>query len=415
MRSLRLVRYLPQFGWRPIVVTSERGFDMIHGDDHSLIQKIPAATHLLRVRDPLGPILKSTSAKIGRHIYQVDRACKLLAFPDEKIFWAFRAYKTALSYFEKTRPDVIYATGFPWSSLLVGMWLKRVFNKPLIVDLRDPWTLSPMPVWSKFPHHRNLERKIMQAADTVIFTSESTAEEYRRHYSDLAEKITTIPNGFDPDDFAIVGSRSNHRTDNKFKMIYAGSLSDAIPPAERTRTLVPLLNALQAFKEKYAAASKRVVLEIYSNDIPSTRKFSDHLGLSDLVKFMPRISHREITKKICDANMGVLVIQASADGSQIVAAKLYEYIAAGLPVLALAPMPSETAKIIGRYGLGYVFSHRQHPGEVAEMIYRAANDRMDLAKLAEAQAEFNGVNLVGKLASRFDELIKENRHEVVAS
>ena len=415
MRALRLLRYLPEYGWNPTVLTSRGGCDFVHGFDEALVRKIPQSVSLLRIRDPLGFILKWLQSVMGRYIHQIDRLCKLACFPDEKVLWGVLAFTKTLNYFKKSSPDLIFATGYPWTSLLVGMWLKKALNKPLVIDLRDPWTLSPMPVWKKSPLHRKLEHKIMKAADAVVFTSENTTETYQRHYPHLAEKMLCVPNGFDPQDFESANRQNNHKKDQRFRMIYAGSLGDAVPPKERTRSLAPLLKSLQAFKKKYPPEGKRLVFDVYSNDIPNTRELAKNLDLTEVVNFLPRLSHHEIVEKMLQANVGVLITQGSPDGRQIVPAKLYEYIAAGLPVLALCPDSSETAGIINRYQLGYVFNYQDQPGDVADTIYQLLIKKPGRSEFTEAQKFYNGINLVGKFADCFDNLVKKTIHEAVAS
>lgn len=404
MRTLRLLRYLPAHNWEPIIISSQRAFDFVHGTDKTLTKKIPSSAQLLRVWDPLGMFLKWAYGITGKYHHQVDRLSKLLFFPDEKILWGLLAYFEGRKYLKRFSADIIYATGFPWTSLLVGMWLKKNTQKPLVLDLRDPWTLSPMPVWNKIPFHRMLEGKIMRTADTVIFTSENTTQAYQQQYPQFSEKMVCIHNGFDPDDFAQQQKQTAGKKDTIVRMVYAGSLGDAVPPKKRTRTIVPLLQGIQAFRDEFPEESKRLVFDIYSNDISKTRALAEELNLTDQVNFLPRAPHAQIIEKLKQADIGVLILQGSEDGRQIVPAKLYEYIAAGLSVLAFAPKDSEVAEIVQKYHLGQVITYKNCPGDIANSLQVLLSKKSKNEKLEDAKATFSGLNLVSKFVECLDKL-----------
>ncbi|RMD91123.1 MAG: hypothetical protein D6813_08140, partial [Calditrichaeota bacterium] len=270
MRALRLIRYLPEFGWQPTVITVNCGFDFVHGFDESLTEKLPPSVDIIRINDPLGRVLKWLVLNFKRQSHQFDRLSKILFFPDEKILWALKVNRQVLHALNRKDIDLIFATGFPWSTLLLGMRLKSALHRPIVIDLRDAWSLSSHPVWKNIPLHRILELKIMKNADKILFTSENTTEDYKQLYPELADKMLCIPNGFDPQDFGQAVQKHYNKSNGKLKFIYAGSLSDVIPPKDRAVSFVPLLEYLRAFKEKYPEPAKRILLEIFSNDIPNT-------------------------------------------------------------------------------------------------------------------------------------------------
>ncbi|MFQ5606115.1 MAG: glycosyltransferase, partial [bacterium] len=372
MRSLRLVKYLGQFNWTPVVLTSKNGFDVVHGHDVTLLSKLTRNIEIIRIDDFMGRLLNWLNSKLSSNfMLQIDKICKTLFFPDEKILWGLRAFFQAKRIIQRRQaPDVIYATGFPWSSLLLGYWLKRALKKPLVLDLRDAWSLSPMPVWRKFKLHGWLERRIMAQADANLFTSEGTTRQYQQLYPDLAPRMTWIYNGYDPADFN--GQRTAPAVkkdgDGKLTLIYAGSLSDTVPPRDRSRSLAPVLKGLQQLRTQRPELYQKMALQIYSNEIPNTRRLAEKLGLMDVVEFQPRLPHRQIVPRLQAADLLILIVRPSRDAEQMAPAKLYEYVAAGKPVLTLAPRFSEAAKIVQKYDLGPLVSYENAPAELADAI-----------------------------------------------
>ena len=413
MRSLRLAKYLPKFGWHPTVFTSRNGFDSMHGLDSSLLKKLPDDLELVRVHDPVGRLLNWLQKRLSdKLMYQVDRLTKLFCFPDEKLIWGVKTYIKARKLVRTQRVlDVIYATGFPWTSLLVGMWLKLAFKKPLVVDLRDSWSLSPMPVWNRFKLHGILERKIMQAADCVIFTSEGTKGEYQKLYPNIAEKMKCIHNGFDPEDFGLMSDVSSKpkTADGKFKLIYAGSLSDVVPPKARTRSLIPVLEALQMFKKRNPGDYQKLEFTVYSNQLENTKRVAQELGVSDIVTFLPRLPHNQIIRKLEEADVPVLIVRKSKDAQQIAPAKLYEYIAVGKPILTISPSFSEAARIVKRYDLGKVVTYDEVPEGIVSAISEFQSNGWEKANgdLDTAWNAFNGIKLVENFSGIFTDLVKE--------
>lgn len=414
MRPLRLIKYLSRFGWRSIVFSSRAGFDQIHGLDPSLLDRIPADVLVNRVLDPIGKMLNWFVGRINDNwLYQVDRVSKVFCFPDEKIAWGILTYLRARRIARTGRqPDLIYATGFPWTSLLVGSWLKLLLKKPLVIDLRDSWSLSPVPIWSKFKLHGLLERWIMEQADAIIFTSEGTTSAYQKRYPHIARKMTCIYNGFDPEDFQFSVQRNGFgQDDNTLKLIYAGSLSDVAPPRDRTRSLLPLLEGLSELKQRHPKDYHRLILDVYSNEVPNTRRAAMRLGLQDRVRFHQRLPHRELVGRLMMADIQILIVRRSPDAVQMVPAKLYEYMAASKPILAIAPEFSEAAKLVKRYRLGKVIRYENLSRDFSNAICNFSVDSSgrDWEDTTDTAREtFNGVNLVESFAQIFDRITEKS-------
>jgi len=409
MRSLRLVKYLSKFNWQPIVLTSRFGYDNIQGTDVSLMEQLPQKLKIIRVNDTIGKLLNLCDKKLSSFImYQLDRLSKVLFFPDEKLVWSIMSViKYRASIKSDLNIDLIYASGFPWSSLLLGYWLKKYTNRPLILDFRDGWSISPNPLWRRFYFHRKMERKIIEAADKVIFATEGLRTEYAKQYPNFSRKFKTIYNGFDPDFFPVEIAKKRLRRSSQMKLLYAGSLSDSIPPKNRSRTIIPLLNGLNNIKNRHPEIYEKISFEVYSNDIPNTRKFILNESLSDKVTLRSKIGYKEIIGKMFESDVLLLIVMNDIFSKYIAPAKLYEYIAVGKPILALTPAFSEAFKIIQKYKLGSIVTYENLEEDLVDKLSRLidGNDHSQNGIFREAQHVFNGKKLVGEFAFQFNSVI----------
>lgn len=412
MRSLRLVKYLANFGWQALVITTDRGYDQIHGSDPSLLQEIPDNMRVLRVADPIGRVMKILRRWLGSSfMYQIDRLSKVLFFPDEKIIWGILAYfmlKKELN--GKTSSNLIYATGFPWTSFLVGRWLAKELKLPMVIDFRDAWSLNPTPLWRMFKLHGFVERKLIGMSQKVIFATKGLCVEYQKKYPFYSNKLLVINNGFDPDKFPpeAMGTKvSMQHSNSKINIIYAGSLSDTTPPKLRSRSLIPLLGSLADIRQHDNYMISRLTLDVYSNDVPNTRSICQRLKLEDIVCFKARVSHDKIIEKMLQADILLLIIMRDVFSKYITTAKLYEYIAVGKPILAIAPKYSEAVEIIKHYKLGMTVDYDNIISGLTEALHtllsRPDNSQLNRT-LSKAHTEFNGVNLVKKFAQVFGEV-----------
>ncbi|MGH9426046.1 MAG: glycosyltransferase, partial [Terriglobia bacterium] len=123
------------------------------------------------------------------------------SFPDPECSW-FRPAVRNLHLPTSEDPDVVFATGGPWTCLLVGQTLARRLQVPFVADFRDPWTANPyyaLPSRFLFGKARRLERALCDAATRVIANTEELRRRFAFDYPDFAHKFVTITNGYNSD------------------------------------------------------------------------------------------------------------------------------------------------------------------------------------------------------------------------
>ena len=216
-RWLKFVKYLPQFGWNPIVVVPENPeYPVI---DHSLKNDIPPEAEIIElpIWEPYGIFKKITGRqreeKVNAGLYFDERKQSLTVkislwirgnflIPDPRIFWVNPTFRRLKKIIPEINPDVIVTTGPPHSIHLIGLKLKKKFNLPWIADLRDPWsTIDSLekfyPTKYAVKRQKRLEKKVLVNTDRIITVSPGWSKELEQL---VTKEIDYIPNGFDEDD-----------------------------------------------------------------------------------------------------------------------------------------------------------------------------------------------------------------------
>ena len=229
----------------------------------------------------------------------------------------------------------------------MALSIARLLNIPWVADFRDPWARAP---WreDRFAFERQawgtFERIVIQAAQTVVFVTSTNRDDFARQYRDAESRLVVVPNGCDPREFEGVTS-SAERHGGRFVLLHAGSLYGARNPAALFQALA---SAIRAGRIDRAAFRLRFIgrLGAHAVDLP---RLARELDIADVVEFASHMPRRDSLQEMVDAT-ALLVVQPLTTVS--IPAKLYEYMAAGRPILALAQPGGETAELVTRSRAG---------------------------------------------------------------
>ncbi len=386
MRTLRLVRHLAEMGWQIDVVTAApEGFRPGTLVDAALLEKVPIDVRVLRaralrpvarvaagirpkgglIRDPdqtyrtlapnVVPGMRSASKSLSR-FKRAASAC--LAIPDHEVSWFMPAVVRGWSAVRHRRPDVIYSSGPPFTAHLVGAALSRLADRPWVADFRDPWARAP---WreDRFAFERRawqlLERSVVMRAKAVIFATETNRQDFAHEYGPaVARRFHVVPNGCDVNEFRGLSRRASVAQKEKFVLLHAGSLYGARNPA-------PLLKAVARAIASGGLDPDRFRLRFVGRvGVPGIdlRALTRDLSIERVVEFVSHLPRLAVLQEMLDAS-ALLVVQPVTTVS--VPAKLYEYMAAGRPILALAEPGGETAELVRRTGAGVAVPAEDEP------------------------------------------------------
>jgi glycosyltransferase involved in cell wall biosynthesis len=388
-RTLKFTKYLPQFGFRPYVLTVKNS--MYTPKDPTLVKEIPPEARIIATFSFEHRLLRAS------RLLNIDP--EWFFIPDVNVGWLPFSIYAGTKIIRRENIDVIYVTAPIWTSLLIGYLLKKKTQKPLVVDFRDPWTINPFKKTPTKFHARIencLERRVLTSADYVITVSQPYRRRLIEKYPFLETKCEVIMNGFDPDDFKDL---KRQPLQGKFRIVHTGSFYGL-------RTPKYFLFALQKLVQEKPYLRKQIEVKFVGNYGRETPIIVDKLGLNDLVQFIRYIPHERCLELM--VNSHVLLLIVASEGYKtlgIVTGKLFEYLVSGRPVLALAPKESIVANIIQSANAGLVVSSNLAiKNAILEFYEQWATGKLSATTDMGSIERYNRKVLTHKLAQIFEKI-----------
>ncbi len=391
-RTLKFIKYLPEFGWQPVVLTAKvKG---LYLSDSSLENEIAANVSIHRT-----PALLFPSWLPWRLRKFVAR---WLLVVDEQLGWLPYAIAQGRKIIKHSDIDAIYTTSAPYTTHLIGLRLKRQSGLPWVADFRDPWVGNfsntfPSPLHKQIA--QRLEYRVSQAAERVIVVSEPMRQALLARHFLAPERVYTLPNGYDRCDFEDVQALGQR--DDQLVMVYTGSFYGPQTP-------IYLLQGLRVVLDAGRVSRHKVQLRLIGNIGQATRKQIEALGLVDTVQVTGYLPHRQSIGHLLGADLLVLVVGSGPGSEAVLTGKIFEYLAAGKPVLALTP-PGVAADLIREAQAGVVVDPEDVTAIASQItaIYEAWQ-RCELKITGDQNviARYDRRLLTGQLARVLDEVAK---------
>lgn len=335
-RTLKFTRYLADHGWEPIVLTVHpRAYPQVGNDQ---MHEIPEHITVKRV----------FALDTARHLSLNGAYPSFLAWPDRWANWWLGAVPTGLELIRRLKPTAIWSTYPIATAHLIGLSLARLTGLRWVADFRDSMTEAGHPAdpatWRIF---RWIEARTVTRARRVIMTTPGTMRMYAQRYPQLpASHWRVIANGYDEENFSAAQKINRARTDpdTPVTLVHSGLLY----PSERDPTA--LFSALAAMKREgeTSAEQLQITLRATGDDRRYQRMIENH-KLHNIVCLKPAIGYEEALAEMLAAD-GLLVLQASNCNHQI-PAKVYEYLRAQRPILALTDSSGDTAELLKACGI----------------------------------------------------------------
>jgi hypothetical protein len=381
-RWLKFVKYLPEAGWLPTVVTPERpSFDL---RDDSLERDVPPEATIVRVKgwEPYD-LFRSASRLVARKDPKLrptelvsaapsrlfDRlAIRVrgnLVVPDPKIFWARSAARVLERTMRGRDVRTLVTTGPPHSMHLVGLRLKRRLpGIRWIADFRDPWSewgfLESLKAGALArARHRRLEAEVLRSADDLLTVTPSLQRQLERL---AGRSVALITNGYDPADFeSIVRSHPP-----KFTVRHVGTVNERCDPR-------PFLTAVAAWCGTSEDLRAQTVIEFVGEVHPDLVSWvKRNPVLASLIEFVPPVPHDHVLRLYGGTSVGLLVLTGYKDPALYLPGKLFEYFGAGLPVIGIGPTDGDAARAIAETHSGVMLAEDDTPGIIRVLVERFA-------------------------------------------
>ncbi|MEN2281585.1 glycosyltransferase family 4 protein [Algoriphagus sp. SE2] len=363
-RWLKFAKYLPESGWEPVIFTPENpDFDL---RDETLLDEV--SPHLEVIKFPiwepyqlLNKIRGKKKTHPGRVLEQkeqgwIEKAAiwlrANLIIPDPRVFWVKPSVKFLMDLVKSGQFQAIITTGPPHSMHLIGRDLKRKTGISWLADFRDPWSqwefLDKLPMQAIVrKRHSDLEKTVLKEADVITTISPTFQKDLKKI---VPRKIELLTNGFDPSDIP-EGFKPVKKKPRQLNLVYSGII-DSI------RNPMPLLKAM---KEEFKPRKENVSFTFVGRVSDSVQEqIAADSWLKQHVHLVGYVSHEEVFGFYEKADALVLILTNTKNAQGNIPGKLFEYLATGIPVIALGDPNGDSSDILEKCGAEKVISHHNH-------------------------------------------------------
>lgn len=360
-RTLRFAQHLPRFGWRPIVLTIDpRAYEDVALDTGNEIS-------------PDLEVHRTFGLDAARHLAILGRYPRALALPDRWALWRFWAVRRALRILRTQSVAAIWST-FPIATAhCIGLEVARRTGLPWIAEFRDPMWQGDYPPEPRVNlAWRALERRVFEHAAAVVVVTPGAVDAYRQRFPAFgADRLVLIENGYDEDTFrraeaeltAPIGTVGG--VDGPITLLHSG----IIYASERDPS--QLFDALAALKRagKITASRLQLVLRASGNESDYRARLLAR-DIADIVRLEPPVDYLTALREMLSVD-GLVILQAANCNTQV-PAKLYEYLRAQRPILALTDPAGDTAQTLAAVGTGFV-APLDSTAQIEEVLPRFLN------------------------------------------
>lgn len=308
---------------------------------------------------------------------------------------------------KQASPDLVWATGDPWSGLWLGNKIARKCSVPFVADFRDPWTLTSMNLRERSGFSGRMdqiiEKRVIENADKIIFTSKAAENKYQNHYSISGEKSATIYNSFDSTLFQPESNTDWNKTldSSKLNVLFYGRFR-RLSPAE------PIINVLNKIKDKKPKIINDIRVHSFGKTDPNEYDLIKASGLTDQFTEHEQVLPEKTFSVLNSADL--LLVSTQQQRDNIVPAKLWDYLSVERPVLSITPN-TEIGDILQQSGAGIHFQPDQID-EIADFLIEAVQNKQEdkpVIKMKKTKqperSSFNSESTAKELAGIFDELM----------
>lgn len=352
-RTVKFVRYMPNNGWDPVVVVPKDRYSPVPldvsfleevGHVETIRTDIFTAKDLDRLGHKVWRGLRSVLSLFGKNEQWLVDGLKWriesLFFPDQGVTWVPYAVKQGLNAVREYKPEVIYATAPPYSTLISAWMVAKISKIPLVVDLRDLWTDAPLRIMkSHFKKRMDiyLEGIVLSGSSAIITTTQSGVKLLTERYLKKQGMIFTLYNGYDENEFFISGpNETASETKNKLVISHVGSLYGDITPA-------PFINGLVRCLEQKPFGTLPLLIRFVGevSQFMNVFRAFEHLNMIELIGVVDHPEAITIMK-----NSDVLLLIVAEKHKKVIPGKVFEYFASRRPILCIAPLDGEIAELI---------------------------------------------------------------------
>lgn len=396
-RTLALARHLDKHGWHPTVLSVQpRAYEQVSS---AQLNDIPGNVQVRR-----------TWALDATHAFSVKgRYWSRLTVPDRWANWWLSAVPAGLQLIRSRRIDLIWSTYPIATAHRIASTLSRMSGLPWVADFRDPM-VEQDPLTGEWtpgnPALRNarlrIERDAARHARKLVFCTDSARNIVLDRYPDVAPgRCHVVSNGYDESVFADAEQLASRAPASSRKvLLHSGTVY--ISPDRDPKAL---FGAIRKLSQNGTINAGNFELRLRNPSNPDYfQRLAASEGIADLVSVLPSINYRESLAEMLSAE-GLLVLQGFTS-NPAVPAKLYEYLRAGRPVVALVHPEGESAKTLRSVGLNEMASLTDSDA-IAELLSNwvsSPTDSTSFVASRSAVSQYSREALTAQTAKVLDEV-----------
>jgi glycosyltransferase involved in cell wall biosynthesis len=338
-RITKFVKYLPEFGWNPVVLTSNTS--AYYAFDDSMLDELNERNiKIYRTDEDVTKHIKkvnSNNLSYPSKFRQKVQSMILQTFlqPDSRRFWLKNAMKKADEIMAENRIDVILATAPPFTDFLIAKKIAKKYDIPFVVDYRDLWVDNPYYYYATVFHKNyaiKLERKVLNTAARVIVITRDMKNKLLNRYRILNNnEVCIIPHGFDSEDFEKV--QEINKKPNKFVITHSGIFSADLTPTYFFKALALIFEEKPELKKDFEIRFVGILQKKFQKQIIK-------LGLEDIIHTTKYVQHADAVKNLLESD----VLWMMVPNSIVTPSRMYEYMGAKKPMIISSP-ESELTRI----------------------------------------------------------------------
>jgi len=370
---LKMIKYLPQYGWQPSVLTVKE--DTFSEEDNSFDEDLPQNLQVVRTRfwDPfilykklLGKaptdklvaseaLTKTDKSLVQRFTVWIRMN---LFIPDARIGWYLPGVAAARKILRKEKYDAILTNGPPHTAHLLGKKLSREFSIPLVPVFIDPWVdisyyKNQKRNYLTLKLDNYLEKSVVLSASKLVFVTNGLIKYFTQKYPSTIGKENLLYWGYNEEDFE--NSNCSLPESNEEQVIlHAGNIFDYQNPKNFWSTIKRQIESGKKLKLKFVGTvGPKIKSEIKENGL---ERFTEYLG------FLP---YKEVIIEMCKADY----LLVCATEPRHLPGKLFEYMRTGNTIIAFGDDNDEVKEILQKTNSGILFNYEDSAEEIfAEKI-----------------------------------------------
>jgi len=374
---LKMIKFLPEFGWQPSVLTVEE--DTFSSKDDSLLNGIDKSVEVIKANsfEPFNIYKKFTGRKKDEQLVASETISTVnksithrisiwirmnLFIPDARVGWYYPSVKKGSGYLDKGNINAIISIGPPHSSHLTGMKLSKKFSIPHIPVFIDPWV--DIVYYKNFKRSKltvaldnYLEKRVLHTSKSAIFVTKTMRDDYIKKYPFIKNKSHVLYWGYDEEDFKNI--TSNNQGDEK-SIVHAGNIFDFQNTPEFWKQVKAEINNGRKLKIKFIGTVS-----------PGIRQTIEKTGLNSYTEFLGYLPYDKMLEKL--GNASYLLVCATEP--RHVPGKVFEYLRTAKPIIAFGNDNEEVKCILETTNSGMMFRYSQNGKEFFEKADSFTTDR----------------------------------------